>query len=218
MTPAWCSKMTPLHFAAREGLKDAVAALIKARANVDAVDNVAQTPLHIAADHDFPQPRRVSAPVGFRQCQCFVQRLRPIAKADAVLAGLGRTGEAIAVLSGATTPELLNDLGAILLKDGRRSEAIAAFTRASRIEAASRAAILAGNWDWVIENADEPLSEASSVLRSAASPGAGFLIRPSNGPCPFGRPPHRHKRSWVEMRSMRDGSPSGSPHVQPVRP
>ena len=71
------------------------------------------------------------------------------------------------------------DLGAILLKDGRRSEAIAAFTRASRIEAASRAAILAGNWDWVIENADEPLSEASSVLRSAASPGAGTDAEPA---------------------------------------
>lgn len=86
-----------------------------------------------------------------------------------VLSDLGRRSEAIALLSGASSPELLSSLGAILLKDGRAEEAAQVLRRASETNAASLAAIRDADWSWLEANAPAPLSTASRVLRHAAT-------------------------------------------------
>ena len=85
------------------------------------------------------------------------------------LSGLGRRDEAIALLSNATSPELLSSLGSILLKDGRAEEAAQVLQKASKTEAASLAAIRDADWTWLEANAPAPLSTASRFLRGTAT-------------------------------------------------
>lgn len=88
--------------------------------------------------------------------------------AASVYAGLQRHDEAIAALSGTEGNDLLADLGSVLLKSGRPAEAVEVFARAAQIEAASDAALRDGDWDWIRENAEEPLAKASEALRDDA--------------------------------------------------
>lgn len=91
-----------------------------------------------------------------------------------VLADLQRFDEAIAILSDGTSPELLNHLGAVLLRSGRPAEAVDAFAKASEFEKASFAAIRDANWTWLEANSDETLSTASRELgKSSATPIGG---------------------------------------------
>jgi tetratricopeptide (TPR) repeat protein len=85
------------------------------------------------------------------------------------LSDMGRRDEAIALLSNATSTELLSSLGSILLKDGRADEAAQVLRKASETEAASLAAIRDADWSWLEANAPAPLATASRVLRDAAT-------------------------------------------------
>lgn len=86
------------------------------------------------------------------------------------LSDLQRYGEAISILSGSRSPDLLKRLGDVYLRHDRPTEAMQTFALANAPEAAVLAAIRNSDWLWLAANADESLSSATKGLQPENGP------------------------------------------------
>lgn len=85
------------------------------------------------------------------------------------LAALDRYGEAIDLLSGSDSADLMSELGDVLVKDRRLVEAVEVLSRSRKTAEASLAAMRGGDWDWISRNADDALSTASTALMDSGN-------------------------------------------------
>ncbi|NNE78747.1 MAG: hypothetical protein HKN18_00605 [Silicimonas sp.] len=107
-----------------------------------------------------------------------------------VLFATGRTGEAITLLAGRLEPEAAEKLGMIYARDGQDGLAVNAFEGGGHLDQAAKAAIRAGEWNWIaareLEGASGQLSEAMRGLlaeqddqNASNGPENGALVRAS---------------------------------------
>ena len=102
---------------------------------------------------------------------------------------LGRSDQAIALLSGQAQKDTARRLAEILSQTGMNEEAIVAYQNSGALTEATNAALRAGNWDWITNNTgdgEEELAETAERLTSslpqptsADEPMNGALIRSS---------------------------------------
>ena len=85
-----------------------------------------------------------------------------------ILDGLGRTDQAIELLSQHTETENLRRLAQLLSQTGMNEQALQAFQKSGALRDAIGAAMRAGDWDWLSENgnieAEDTLAETTQIL------------------------------------------------------
>ena len=127
-----------------------------------------------------------------------------------VLANLGREDQAIQLLSIVEDGESTRQLGETLAQAGMDSAAIEAFQDGGFVDEAIRAAIRAGDWDWISSNADQDsdvgLSAATRALTAPAVQPSSFN-EPINGALiATSRDRRRGARTLLEQTNLSGGS------------